>query len=169
MFLVLVLFFLGSLLFVLKWYQPDHHPRPHPFQRLLVAHRGYSARAMENSLAAFRLAKRSPADAVEFDLQLTRDRKVILMHDPELSRTTTGQGKVSETTLAEIRSLYLKGRRQRIPTLAEALEALQASRLRFLLELKSSSIDHPVLVRKTIEEVRRRGLEERSLFISFEL
>lgn len=90
---------------------------------LLVAHRGDPLRHPENSIEGFRSALRTGADAVEFDVRLTRDAVPVIMHDADVSRTTDGRGLVHELTLAEVQTLRLAGT-GRVPTLAEALEAV---------------------------------------------
>jgi glycerophosphoryl diester phosphodiesterase len=90
---------------------------------ILVAHRGDPLRRPENSIEGFLSALRAGADAVEFDVRLTRDAEPVIMHDADVARTTDGRGLVHELSLAEVRSLRLAGT-SRVPTLAEALEAV---------------------------------------------
>ena len=89
----------------------------------MVAHRGASAEAPENTLEAFERALRAGADAVEVDVRMTLDGTAIVMHDPDVARTTDGSGNVCALTLEEIKSLRIAGR-QEVPTLAEALAAV---------------------------------------------
>src|SRR5437016_1352334 len=77
---------------------------------LIAAHRGGAALAPENSLAAFRNALALGADIVEFDLHLTRDGEVVVIHDPTLDRTTTMTGAVRDHTLADLATAKLKNR-----------------------------------------------------------
>lgn len=94
------------------------------------AHRGDQACAPENTLAAFRLAVEKGAPMIEFDVQATRDGRLVIMHDPTVDRTTNGKGKVSELPFTEIRALdagswfkpELKG--EQVPTLEETLEVI---------------------------------------------
>lgn len=95
-------------------------------QVLVVSHRGDWRNAPENSLEAIANCIALGVDIVEIDIRKTRDGQLVLMHDATLDRTTTGKGKVSEKTLAELQQLYLRHghghpSRQRIPTLEEAL------------------------------------------------
>lgn len=111
---------------------------------LLIAHRGGSALAPENTLEAFgQAADWWGADILEIDVQPTRDGEVVVLHDPTVDRTTDGSGSPTEFTLAEIRSLDAgyryspdggasfpwRGRGVRIPTLAEVLESFPAHRI----------------------------------------
>jgi glycerophosphoryl diester phosphodiesterase len=93
----------------------------------VIAHRGASGYAPENTLAAFRLARALGADAFELDCTTTADGEVVVLHDDTVDRTTNGTGRVDELTLDELRRLdagtWLDPRfaAERIPTLAEAL------------------------------------------------
>jgi glycerophosphoryl diester phosphodiesterase len=88
-----------------------------PPEPLVVAHRGASIEQPENTIEAFEAAIDAGADAVEFDVRMTADGHAVVMHDPEVSRTTDGTGLVSEMTLEEIRTLG-------VPTLEETLRCL---------------------------------------------
>ena len=102
----------------------DRPPKP-----LVVAHRGASVEHPENTIEAFEAAIDLGADAVEFDVRMTADGHAVVMHDPDVSRTTDGHGFVSELTLEEIRKLG-------VPTLEEALERL-AGRAAADIEIKN--------------------------------
>ncbi|HET9671386.1 MAG TPA: glycerophosphodiester phosphodiesterase family protein [Actinomycetota bacterium] len=88
-----------------------------PARPLVVAHRGASVEQPENTIDAFEAAIDAGADAVEFDVRMTADGQAVVMHDPDVSRTTSGTGLVSEMTLEEIRKLG-------VPTVEEALRCL---------------------------------------------
>ena len=89
------------------------------------AHRGACAHAPENTLSAFELAAKQGAPAIEFDVKLTSDRQVIIIHDQTLDRTTNGSGEVAKHSLAALRELdagsWLSAdfRGEKIPTLDE--------------------------------------------------
>ncbi|GIZ16369.1 glycerophosphoryl diester phosphodiesterase [Capnocytophaga catalasegens] len=94
---------------------------------MVVAHRGDWREAPENSLWAIKKAYKKGANMVEIDLAITKDSVLILMHDKLIDRTTTGKGKPSDYTLAEIQQFYLRDgaghpTEMRIPTLEQALE-----------------------------------------------
>src|SRR5512132_864966 len=99
-------------------------------QPVLFAHRGASAHAPENTLAAFELALAHQADAIELDVKLTADGHVVVIHDPTVDRTTGSQGRVKDLSLAQIRALEAgsffseKYRGEKIPTLEEVFESL---------------------------------------------
>jgi glycerophosphoryl diester phosphodiesterase len=117
---------------------------------LVVAHRGYSAVAPENTLAAFRAAIEAGAPAAECDVYCTRDGHVVLMHDGAVDRTTDGTGPLTEMTLEQVKALDAgswKGeayRGERVPTLAEAL-ALTKGHLRLVVEVKQAGIEEAVV------------------------
>jgi glycerophosphoryl diester phosphodiesterase len=84
---------------------------------MVVAHRGASVEQPENTIEAFEAAIDAGADAVEFDVRMTADGHAVVMHDPDVSRTTEGHGLVAEMRLEEILKLG-------VPTLEEALRCL---------------------------------------------
>jgi len=110
----------------------------------IVAHRGASGHAPENTLAAFRRAAQLGAGFIETDLQLSRDAHFVAIHDATLERTTSGTGAVHERTLAELRRLDAGAwfgsefAGEKIPTLEEILEMARRADLVFYLELKPS-------------------------------
>ncbi|MGH2676210.1 MAG: glycerophosphodiester phosphodiesterase [Actinomycetota bacterium] len=96
----------------------------------MVAHRGASACEPENTLAAFEAAVRAGADVVELDVRLTSDGVPVILHDPDVSATTEETGFVHEMTLGQLKRLDAsggRGSRQEIPTLAEALNAVDGA------------------------------------------
>jgi len=108
----------------------------------IIAHRGASAHAPENTMEAFQRAVELGAPFIETDLQLTRDARFVAIHDSVLQRTTNGRGAVHEHTLAELRELDAGlwfDRRfggQRIPTLEEVLAFGREHGVGFYLEIK---------------------------------
>jgi glycerophosphoryl diester phosphodiesterase len=101
----------------------------------VVAHRGASAELPENTLAAFERAVVRGADAVEFDVRLTADGVPVVVHDPDLERTTDGVGPVVGVTLEELKGLRVDGVHE-VPTLEEVLAAL-SGRIGLDVELKN--------------------------------
>lgn len=108
----------------------------------IIAHRGYSARAPENTLAALEAAVAAGADAVEFDLHTAACGTPVLFHDAMLSRTTNGVGPLRRRTLEQLKALDA-GRwfsadfaGERIPSLEEALRALKGRTGRIYAEVK---------------------------------
>jgi len=72
---------------------------------LIFAHRGASAYAPENTLAAFNLAIHHNADVIEMDAKLSSDEQVVIIHDQTVDRTTNGTGRVDDLALSELRKL----------------------------------------------------------------
>ena len=120
----------------------------------IVAHRGFSEKAPENTVAAFRLAWESGADACELDLYLTTDHEIVALHDTDTKRTTGVSKLVKKSTLADLRPLDAgswkspdyKG--EPIPTLAESLATLPVGKQRFFLEIKHDASIVPVLAKQ---------------------
>ncbi|MDF1564345.1 MAG: glycerophosphodiester phosphodiesterase [Deltaproteobacteria bacterium] len=111
----------------------------------ILAHRGASARATENTLAAFALARREGADGIELDVRLCGSGEVVVFHDATLERLTGDPRRVAALSLSHLRALRLPGG-ERIPTLAEAYEA--------------AGPDLLVNVELKVTERRPTGLEE---------
>lgn len=120
----------------------------------IIAHRGFSEIAPENTVAAFKLGWEKGTDACELDLYLTGDNEIVAIHDADTKRTTGVSSKVKEATLADLRKLdagswkspSYKG--ERIPTLAESLASLPEGRQRFFLEIKDSARIVPELAKQ---------------------
>ena len=149
-----------------------------PKPPLVIAHRGDSAHRPENTLAAFAGALELGVSAVELDIQLTRDGHVVVIHDVNLDRTTSGRGDVRQMTLAEVRAVSAgypdrfggEWAGERVPTLAEAL-ALLRDRARAMIELKAESVTEDEtggLEALAVAEIRRSGMADKVALISFD-
>lgn len=142
----------------------------------VVAHRGFSGKAPENTLAAFTMAMETGADMLELDVRLSRDNAVVVIHDQRVDRTTDGRGLVQNMTLAELKSLDAgswfarKYSRERIPTLDEVLPILE-DQTYVNIEVKSDGLSSRgalELETRCLEIVRRNRMEKRVLFSSFD-
>ena len=136
------------------------------------AHRGASRAAPENTIPAFELAIGAGADGVEFDVQLSRDGHVVVIHDETLQRTTDGAGQVVDHTLAELKALDASAGRDgyagvRMPTLEEVLALLAPPGLRADIELKNSEVPYPGLEELVLTQVEAAGMMERTIYSSF--
>ena len=139
----------------------------------VMAHRGDSGNAPENTLAAFRQAIEMGADWIELDVRLTKDDVLVVMHDRTVDRTTSGKGAVADMTYAEIRALdagswfgaAFKG--ERVPSLQEALE-LNAQHTRWNIEIKATSNTTWNPAQKVLEQVYHAGIADRCLISSFD-
>jgi glycerophosphoryl diester phosphodiesterase len=132
---------------------------------LIIGHRGASAAAPENTLAAFALAVAQGADGVELDVQLSADGQPVIIHDGTIDRVTNGTGRVSALTVAELQAYALRGG-ERIPTLAQLFARLGAQTL-YNIELKEFSARDRGLETAVAACVREFGLAERVLISSF--
>jgi glycerophosphoryl diester phosphodiesterase len=145
---------------------------------LVIAHRGDSAHRPENTLASFASALEVGAALVELDVQLTGDGHVIVIHDPDLERTTNGRGDVRRLALAEVRSVSAgypdrfgaAYAGERVPTLSEAL-ALLRGRARVLVEIKTESVTDDAdggIEARVAAGVRQAGVADSVALISFD-
>lgn len=139
---------------------------------VVIAHRGDSTHAPENTLAAFRMAADKGADAIEFDVKLTTDQKVIAIHDRTVDRTTDGHGQVSQLSFADLRNLDAgmrfdgKFSKERIPSLDEIFEEV-GTRLHMNVELTNYATPNDDLVARVVEVTRRHNLAHKVFFSSF--
>jgi len=139
---------------------------------IVIAHRGDVAYAPENTLSAFKQAADKGMDAVEFDVKLTADGQVIVLHDQTVDRTTNGTGNASKLPLAALQELdagvQFPGQfpGERIPTLDEVFETV-GKRIYMNVELKNYSTPFDMLVPKVTQIVKNHGMQERVLFSSF--
>ena len=136
---------------------------------VVIAHRGASGTAPENTLAAFRRAAAVGAAMIELDVQLTRDGHLVVLHDDTLDRTTDGSGLLADHTLAEVERLDA-GRwfgaafaGERVPTLRAVLAAIDVP---LNVELKAGG-GAPLVV-SALAVVEAAGALERVVFSSFE-
>jgi len=139
---------------------------------MIWAHRGASAKAPENTLAAFRLAYDLGADGVEFDVQLTADGHVVCIHDETLDRTTTGRGPVAARTLREVKTFDASGGRdgfagEAVPTLEEVLELVSPTGMTVNIELKNSIEPYPGIEQAVLKAVEAAGMTDRVIYSSF--
>jgi glycerophosphoryl diester phosphodiesterase len=139
---------------------------------VVIAHRGASKLAPENTLAAFRLAIDQQADAIELDVQLSADKEVVVFHDNKLDRTTNGEGYLRDhnyQSLSELKAGILFGspyHTERIPTLSQVFTTFGKS-IFYNIELKNllTPFDSlPFLVNKLIKDYQ---LETHVLISSF--
>ncbi len=117
---------------------------------IAIAHRGGIVPGIpENTLAAFRQAIADGAHAIEIDLRGTKDGAVVVMHDETVDRTTSGRGRVSDLTLAELKALDA-GNGERIPTYEDVLRLVKGTGVQVVLDIKQSpSLDKREVVRLT--------------------
>lgn len=132
---------------------------------LIIAHRGASGHAPENTLAAFQLAMDHQADGIELDVMLSSDQQIVVIHDDTVDRTTNGSGRVKDLPLEALQALDAGGG-EKIPTLEAVLDTFGGHCL-INIELKNyaSPFDAlPVIVAKMLKTY---GLTEKVLLSSF--
>lgn len=151
------------------------HPLLDLSRRAVVGHRGNSAHAPENTLESFRQAVALGVDSLEFDVRLTADGKVVVMHDPQIDRTTDGTGEVAHMTLNTIRAhdagarfvgrngstVSYRGKGIVAPTVDEVLEEFPNTAV--LIEIKTAAASQALR-----ERIEAHKAEERTIVASFD-
>lgn len=141
---------------------------------LIIAHRGASMFAPENTVAAFQLAAALGADAIEVDAKLSSDGHVIIHHDATLDRTTNGTGRIAKHSLSELKCLDAGSHfnstyaGEKIPSLREVFELFGD---KLLINVEMTNYEHPFngLPQKIVQLIREYNLEGRVLLSSFNL
>ena len=140
----------------------------------IIAHRGASYLAPENTLAAFRKAMEIGADGVEMDVQQTSDKKLVIHHDYIIDMHTDIAGKIYDMTEGELKELDFGSwkdvsfKDERIATLHEALSLCKGMEGTLVqLEMKATIDDDPEFVSRVVEEIRAQDIADRLVLISF--
>lgn len=143
------------------------------------AHRGCSYAWPENTIPAFEAACRLPVAGIELDIQLTKDGRIVVIHDEKVDRTTNGSGEVRSFTLEELKRLKIQthpaedGSVQytQIPTMEEVFAAVKPHCLErgmlINIELKNSIIRYEGMEDMILELVREWGLKDYIVYSSF--
>lgn len=140
---------------------------------LIIAHRGASAHAPENTLAAFRLALEMGAKAIEFDVHQASDGELVVIHDEDLARVGGRKARVrglgaKELRLVDVGSWFdRRFSAERVPRLSELFDLAQG-RAELHLELKRGSSLHPGIEERVVGFLRGRGALETTVVSSFE-
>jgi glycerophosphoryl diester phosphodiesterase len=146
------------------------------FPVMVIAHRGFSGSAPENTLSAFEKAIDVGADGIELDVRFSKDGHLVVIHDDTLVRTTKRMGRVAGLTLQELKGFdagtWFGGAfaGERIPTLDEVLEL---ARGRVLLNIELKKGDHGPysiieLADRTLDGIKGARMEDQVLFSSFD-
>ncbi|MBM4306715.1 MAG: glycerophosphodiester phosphodiesterase [Deltaproteobacteria bacterium] len=145
------------------------------FPVMVVAHRGFSGVAPENTMIAFKKAIEAGSDMIELDVRLSKDGEVVVIHDESLERTTNGKGRVIDLTLTELKKLDAGSRfhssfsGEQIPTLKEVLQ-LAYGQIMVNVELKSGDYGRYTifdLADRALREVEMAGMVDQVIFSSF--
>lgn len=139
---------------------------------LAIAHRGYSEKYPENTLIAFEAAIRAGADMIELDVRLSRDGRIVVIHDSRIDRTSDGRGCVKDMTLHELRKhSYHNGMAgfasAAIPTLDEAID-LAGERVVLNIEIKKSRFEPAGIEERLADLLERKHFTERVIVSSFD-
>lgn len=139
----------------------------------VYAHRGCSGTYPENTLVAFKTAAQLPIHGVEFDVHMSKDGELVVIHDESIDRTSNGQGFVKDLTLAELKqydfgnwfSSAFKG--EKIPTLREVLYVFKDTHHHINIELKSDVFPYEGMEQKVLQMLAEYRLEGRVVISSF--
>lgn len=139
---------------------------------VIFAHRGSSGEAPENTMSAFRLAIEQQAEGIELDVQMTIDKKIIVMHDEAVDRTTNGTGLIASQTYNRLKRLdasykFPAYRGEPVPLLSQVMELLAPTTLQLNIELKNSVILYEGMEEAVVSMVREYGMASRTVFSSF--
>lgn len=138
---------------------------------LILAHRGASGYAPENTMEAFKMAVEMGADGIELDVHLTSDGQVVVCHDEKIDRTSNGQGLITSYTLEELRTMdfgyhfYKERRGIKLPTLAEVYALIAPTNMIVNVEIKSAD---PAIIPECCRLAKEYGMENRVIYSSFD-
>lgn len=138
----------------------------------ILAHRGASAYAPENTIPAFEMAFEYGADGIELDVHLSKDGEIVIIHDERLDRTTNAHGFVRDFTLEELRGFDACNGMEgfggvTIPTLRELYEFIKDTDKTVNVEIKTDIIDYPGIGKKLFELEDEYNMKGRVLYSSF--
>lgn len=135
---------------------------------LIFAHRGFSENYPENTMIAFEMADKHCADGIEFDVHLSKDGEVVVIHDETVTRTTNGSGFVKDLPFSTLKSFSIKeDLTQTIPSLDEVLQWIVTTNLIINIELKTDIIKYEKIEEKVINLVKKYNLLDRVIISSF--
>lgn len=139
---------------------------------LNIAHRGFKGAYPENTMLAYEKAVETGADGIEFDVHLTKDGELVIIHDETLERTTDGKGLVKDKTLYELKKLnaskeYPYCEVQTIPTLREYLDFTKDKDIITNIELKTSIITYEGIEKKVYDLINEYGMKDKIIISSF--
>jgi glycerophosphoryl diester phosphodiesterase len=135
------------------------------FTPLIIGHRGASAVAPENTMAAFREAIAAGSDGIEFDVRLSRDGIPVIIHDSTLRRTTGLPHRVADLTWSELESLNVE-----VPNLEQLFTLFEANNLMLFLEMKCNSpSEHRPLAEACCQFINKYSFKERVFIECFDL
>ncbi len=141
---------------------------------MVIGHRGAKGYAPENTVPSFEKGIECKANMIEFDVRLTRDGHIVIMHDATVNRTTNGTGLVSQLTLKQIKKLDAgvwfspKFEGTQVPTLEEAIASIKG-KAKFDIEVKKDSYSNKAIEEKLVGEILKNNILDDTVVISFDL
>ena len=141
---------------------------------MVIAHRGGSKLAPENTLSAFKNALKLGVDMVDIDVHLSKDGELIVMHDFSIEKTTDGVGEIKNLTLEELKKAdagsWFDSRftNERIPTLGETLALINSDKILFI-EVKGGNSVYPGIEEKVVDEIKKYKALKWVIVKSFDL
>ena len=126
---------------------------------LKIAHRGISSFKQENSISSFKEAIKLGIEVVEFDIRLTKDNQIIIMHDNNIKRTTNGKGLIKDLTLKELKKFYGLNN-NKIPTFQQVINIL-GNKCICKIDIKEKRMED-----KIIEIIKKKNMEDSIIITS---
>lgn len=139
----------------------------------VIAHRGASGYAPENTMASFELATKMKADGIELDVQVSKDGKLVVFHDEKVDRTTNGSGYIKDLSLSYIKKLdsgswfSKKFKNEKVPTLDEVLFFFKDKYELINIELKNGIIDYNGIEEKVIKLINDFNISDKTIISSY--
>ena len=127
----------------------------------VLGHRGCAGLEPENTIRAFKKAVNLKVDLIEFDVRMTKDKELVVIHDEKVDRETNGKGYVRDFTFEEIRKLNIR-KNEKIPSFEEVINLLKKEGPIIVIEIKE-----PETLKKVLEIVKKEKLKNKVLIISF--
>ena len=134
-----------------------------------LGHRGYSSKYPENTMLAFKAAIDGNFDGVETDVQLTKDNRLVLIHDEKIDRTSNGKGYVKDYTYDQLCQFNFNyrfdGIEAKIPLLEELLDYCIGKDVILNIEIKTDKIQYPNIERMTYMMIKEKGILENLMIV----
>lgn len=141
---------------------------------LNIAHRGFSGKYPENTNIAFvKALTEGYCDGIEVDVHMTKDNKLVIIHDDKLDRTTTGTGFIKDYTLEEVLQFdagvkyHTKYKGEKISSIKLALDLVKKYNVRLYIEIKNSEDEYKGIEAKIVEKVKELELEDKVILSSY--
>jgi len=122
---------------------------------MIIGHRGASAYDAENTLSSFKEAVKMKVGGIECDIRFSKDKKLAVVHDETINRTTSGKGKVKSYSMKELKEYG-------IPELKEVLKLAKKAKMLIFIEIKERGTE-----KKIVDAVKKEKMEEKAIIVSF--